>query len=98
MGSVSTVDADMSPAIERCADILHRRRQLMGYPCRRACRSRLSGAKWREPRIVPTMPLRGGTGLDDAPAGGASRELQVPVGPAGCAWIPHPAPYAASLA
>jgi hypothetical protein len=27
MGSVSTVDADMSPAIERCADILHRRRQ-----------------------------------------------------------------------
>jgi hypothetical protein len=68
----------------------------MGYPCRRACRSRVPGAKWREPRILPTMPVRGGTGLGAAPAGGASRELQVPVGPTGCAWIPHPTPYATS--
>jgi hypothetical protein len=63
----------------------------MGYPCRRACRSRVPRAKRREPRLLPTMPLRDGTGLGAAPAGEASRELQVPVGPAGRAWIPHPA-------
>jgi hypothetical protein len=54
----------------------------MGYPCRRACRSRVPGAKRREPRLLPTMPLRGGTGLGAGPAGEASLELQVPVGPA----------------
>jgi hypothetical protein len=63
----------------------------MGYPCRRACRSRVPRAKRREPRLLPTMPLLDGTGLGAVPAGEASCEMRLPVGLAGRGWIPHPA-------
>jgi hypothetical protein len=63
----------------------------MGYPCQRACSSRVPHMKRRDPHTLPTKTLRDGTGLDAAPADEASRELQVPVGPTGRTWIPHPA-------
>ena len=49
----------------------------MGYPCQRACSSRVPHMKRRDPHTLPTVTLRDGTGLGAAPAEEASREQQV---------------------